>query len=143
MNVKNILKNRIFIVMVAIIALLLGVALVNYVQGSKATITGTLTLNDASGGFKKNQLCQGSGGYDDIQKGTQVTVRNGSNNIIAVSELGQGTSSDGSSCTFNYSIEAVPRTSVYQIEISHRGGLTYSRAELVKRNFTIDTTLGS
>ena len=44
--------------------------------------------------------CEGTDGYSDIGRGTQVTVKNGKGEILATTSLGQGRG-DQVTCTFN------------------------------------------
>ena len=104
---------------------------------STRALNGTMTLDSSftpSGSDAKvGRNCRGESGYDDIQEGTQVTVRDGTDAIIATGRLSQGKlTATGFSgrCRFEFTISDVPEASFYTIEVSRRGGLTYSAEEL-------------
>jgi len=142
MNVQNIIKSPMFItlcVLAVIVVILFGL---QYVSESKFTLQGTLTLTDKNAQFEKGKPCSGDGGYNDIREMADVKIRNGSDDIIAVSQLQEGEAIDSSTCKFSYVVNNVPRTSIYQIEVSDRGNLTYSYDKLKSGDFTVDSTLG-
>ena len=89
---------------------------------AKKTITGTMTLGFGDyydlGAFG----CSG----DDIEEGAQVIVRNDRNRAIAVSELRGAVRS--SSCILPFKVK-VPDSKFYEIEVSHRSGLTYTKKD--------------
>ena len=79
------------------------------------------------------------GGYDDLRVGAQVVVSDGSGKVLATSNLTGGVlSSDG--CTFTYSAE-VADADFYSVDVTHRGALTYSRAELENANWEVDSEI--
>lgn len=115
---------------------------------------GTLTLQDYNGiDFEGQRFegasCTGRGGYSDIQQGAQVVVKDGSESILAVDSLDRGQQDaliDGGSvyyCKFTFYVDAIPTTDFYSIEVSHRGALTYSAAEMEAQHWHVDFTLGS
>jgi hypothetical protein len=73
----------------------------------------------------------GSGlGYDDIHEGTSVTVRDESGKTVAIGRLQRGDCSGGG-CVYPFVVEDVPVGSkFYEVEVSHRGGVTFSRQDL-------------
>jgi len=104
------------------------------------SILGTFTLYDTDlGGSSSN--CYGTGGYSDITAGLAVTVRSGDGTVIATGNLGTGTG--GSTyCDFLLAVGDVPKEDFYSIEVGHRGELTYSFDEMVRRDWTVALTLG-
>jgi hypothetical protein len=81
------------------------------------------------------------GGYDDISAGTQVTVTDEGGTLIGTGQLTGGKLSM-SGCRFTYRITTVPEARFYKIEVSHRGGLTYSFDEMTNQDWKIASTLG-
>jgi hypothetical protein len=75
-------------------------------------------------------LCRGTRGYSDIAEGAGVTVRDGKGEVIAVGSLRTDMSrSTVTHCTYTFSIEA-PDVPFYAIEVSHRGSVTFSKADV-------------
>lgn len=109
------------------------------------TVTGTLSLHDDQlfGADQSGSACQGSGGYDDIAEGAQVVASDGSGKVLAVSQLDAGKADGSGSCVFSFTINNVPYSNFYQLEVSHRGELDYSYQQLSASNFNIATTLGN
>lgn len=105
----------------------------------KHEITGTMTLTDNDSTF--SIPCQGRGGYSDIQPGAGVTVTDGSSKILAVGELGIGAGALNV-CTLSIDVPDVPKADFYKIEVSHRGGITYSFARLNAAGWKVELTLG-
>jgi len=115
---------------------------------SDHTVGGELTLS----GDIYQHSCTGSGGYDDISAGTQVVVRDGNNHVIGTGRLGPGHGTSQlnrndatlfDACTFKFKVKGVPETKFYSVEISHRGGLTYSLADMKKAKWKVHATLTS
>jgi hypothetical protein len=105
-------------------------------------ITGQLTLIGFSTVTLATQ-CFGKGGYDDLKEGATVTLRDQSSTILASTALGAGVASAGA-CTFPFTLTGVPDTaSFYVIEVSHRGQVTKSHAEMVDAGWIFDLTIGS
>ena len=122
-----------------------GSEIVLYVAKSpEYEIRGGFTLFDISsiGGGESN--CYGTGGYDDISSGLNVTIRDGSGAILATGRLGRGTA-DGaySPCSFEFSVDGLPEVDFYSVEVGRRGELTYSFEELVDSFWYVFFSLGS
>lgn len=111
------------------------------------TLSGTMTVtsihgSDTSGSsveVDSDGTCSVSGGYDDVNAGTAVTVYDKTGTIIATTSLGDGvgtaTEQDSEfpdiyigSCALPFSVQ-VPISDFYQVEVSHRGRITVSKAE--------------
>ncbi|MFE4501722.1 hypothetical protein ACFRFQ_17865 [Rhodococcus sp. NPDC056743] len=106
-----------------------AIALVNKTTkpGSFA-ITGTMSLS-SSDAQRIGSGCVGDGGYDDIRPGAEVKVTDEAGKTLATGRLEGGETSNGE-CVLPFTVSGVPAGSTfYQVEISHRGGLTYSEAE--------------
>ena len=115
-------------------------------------LNGTMTLDNgfipsgSDANAKVGRNCRGEGGYDDIQEGTQVTVRDETDAIIGTGRLSQGkltASGFFGKCRFEFTIRDVPEAGFYTIEVSRRGGLTYSAEELDGLSWMVAFTLGN
>jgi hypothetical protein len=101
------------------------------------TITGTFDLIGTYPGAD----CAGTGGYDDIREGTGVTLRDRQSSVIAIATLGAGEGLGGS-CRFVFTFPGVPEIPAYTIEVSHRGGITKSLADLRADGWNVALQLG-
>ena len=112
------------------------------VGGSDArTLTGELVLTDSGGYSDDYGSCTGSGGYDDIRAGALVVVRDGGGETLATSSLDDGEESGGA-CVFSFEVTDVPDADFYEVEVSHRGGLTWSQQELDDEGWDVALSLG-
>lgn len=93
--------------------------------------------------------CLPTRGYEDVDYGTQVTIKDASGKIIATGELGYGTKSgdrvpfnSGSAfpCAFPFTASVPPGSDFYQIEVSSRGAVTFTSDELTSKDVAL--TLG-
>lgn len=107
---------------------------------ARDSIVGTLELTD-SDGFRST-TCSGSGGYSDIRAGSAVTVKDDAGKIIGISQLDPGNRLSSYKCAFRFEV-TVPHAKVYQVEVSHRGGVPYERARLVSEGWSVVLSLGS
>jgi hypothetical protein len=84
--------------------------------------------------------CQARDGYEDIKGGTQVVVRNAKNEVAGLGALepgiftGLGPKDDPiriPTCELPFKVSVSEVSSAtYSVEVSHRGQLQYSRADL-------------
>jgi hypothetical protein len=109
-------------------------------------ITGSFELIDTNTSFSSistsGSTCKGTGGYGDIGPGTNATLKDGDGKILATGSLGQG-AGNATHCSFAFALPAVPEAPFYQIEVGHRGGLTYSLADMQGFGWTLSLTLGN
>ncbi|ACV79227.1 hypothetical protein [Nakamurella multipartita] len=119
----------------AVIAVTVGAGLVISRLTNGFTAVGSLTLD--------HNCYTVSSGYNDIRQGAQVTVKVGGN-TVAVGQLGEGQEIEDLSdvdvddiqqgagtCRYPFSIADIPGGhDFYEIQVSHRGGLTYTEEEL-------------
>jgi hypothetical protein len=87
--------------------------------------------------------CYTGGGYDDIQSGAQVTVKDESGTVIALGALDPGHSDDvlSRTCVFGFVAADVPGgKSFYTVEVAHRGELKYTPEEAAR---PLELTLGN
>jgi len=80
-------------------------------------------------------------GYSDISAGAPVTVKDDAGKVLASTFLESGID-QGPECLFTVTVQ-VPDSKFYQVEVSHRGVLTYTETQLVADGWTASLTLGS
>ncbi|MFI9615370.1 hypothetical protein ACIHCM_27455 [Streptomyces sp. NPDC052023] len=91
---------------------------------------GTLTVAELGPGLDPGELCSGTGGYSDIDFGTQVTVTDAVGTLVAMGSLGFGEKTE-QGCQFPFTVDDItPGSKFYTVEVSHRGGLTQTEEEL-------------
>ncbi|MFI2506091.1 hypothetical protein [Streptomyces sp. NPDC018972] len=99
------------------------------VEGPFST-DGTLTVSGIGAGLDPEELCSGTGGYSDIDFGTQVNVTDAARTLVAVGSLGLGQKTE-LGCEFPFTVDDItPGSKFYTVEVSHRGGLTQTEDEL-------------
>ena len=114
------------------------------------TIDGELTLHGGYYGMyfsDEDESCSGKGGYADIDAGAQVLVSDGGGNALATGELDAGEAGDTSGgfnveCNFSFTVPNVPKADFYKVEVSHRGGLTYTYSDLSSKGWSVNLKLG-
>ncbi|MDN3267431.1 hypothetical protein [Streptomyces sp. MA15] len=106
-----------------------GVSLAEGSEGPFST-DGTLTVAGIGAGLDPGELCSGTGGYSDIDFGTQVNVTDAAGTLVAVGSLGLGEKKE-LGCEFPFTVaDITPGSKFYTVEVSHRGGLTQTEDEL-------------
>jgi len=135
-------ENRYLVIFIIIGGLFVVFSIGNFFkENGNINIAGTFTLYANS--YDENKPCEGDGGYSDINQGAKVTVRNGEGDILTVSDLGEGLADEfGADCVFNFNLNDVPNSKVYQFEVSHRGEVVYSKQQLAEKDFKINLSLG-
>lgn len=93
-------------------------------------ITGIMTVNgDITYSSLTGFECEGDGGYSDMSPAAAVSVSDESGKLLAKGTL-TGSTKLSDSCMFDFTVTDVPRGSTfYEVEISHRGGLSYTEEE--------------
>lgn len=147
------------VVVIAVVLLIGGLAVALTRGGGGHTIRGSMDLADVQV-TRPGEPCTGSGGYSDVAPGAPVIVRNGAGDTIATSELelGRSIGEDGKierdgqnvtqtfgaveGCRFTFTIDDVPNSKFYAVEVSHRGALTYSKKQMEERAWKVSLTLG-
>lgn len=138
-----------------VIAVLVGAATLgalHYVGGQvkeRHTISGAIALTDSEFSndyYSRGDDCEGSDGYDDITEGADVQVLNQAGTTIATGSLDAGAIDiardyDGT-CEFKFSIPNVPKASFFKFEVSHRGQISFSYAEMKAKDWNVGLTLG-
>ena len=111
------------------------------------TIKGEMTLIDYDS-FRRMSVgasCSGDGGYSDIDEGATVSVRNQSGTLIGSGHLGAGKIEGDvlKACVVPFEVTGVKDAEFFQVEVSRRGGLSYSKADMEQRGWTVSASLGS
>jgi hypothetical protein len=133
--------------------------------GDEKSVQGVMALFDPDNWAGSWNSCSGTGGYDDFGPGMNVTVRDGSGNIVGsgrtesfssddlpaedaldyyMTEL-QGSASfaknSGFTCAIKFDVP-IESANFYEIEVGKRGGLSYSDSELEENGYWIELVLG-
>lgn len=130
------------IALVALLVALAGALGYSRFAGPQHTISGTMTLFDASGYTNTADGCAGKVGYQDITTGATVTVSDESGKILGTSQLGKG-DDNRPYCVFTFRVDGVSSANTYQVEVSHRGKVPYSTSDLAAKGWKVDLRLGS
>lgn len=105
-------------------------------------------------GFHKNSQCDTTSGFDDIEVGTNVVIKDGEGKVIATDGLALSAEDDqadflawddslgGFPCRFAFAAP-VPKADFYHITIGRRDGPTSSYGDLAGLGWKWDLTLGS
>jgi hypothetical protein len=98
------------------------------------TVTGTLQLN-GDGSITTSDLpmgfaCAGIRGYGDIGPGSAVTITDESGTLLAKGAI-ENSRGDKTSCMLTFKVfDVPPGAKFYKLEISHRGDMSYTEAEV-------------
>ena len=137
-----------------------GAAAVTFLRGGAShVVTGTIMVTSYEGCGthgaidqldRAGELLKGTtfpcpdgpgGGYKDIRDGADVVIRDGAGTIVGTSNLTDGTQ-QGSGVTFTFKVDGVPDADFYAVEVSHRGELRFSRAEMAANHWVVSASLG-
>lgn len=100
---------------------------------SKVTLRGHMEIVGSENISTYGGECSGSDGYDDLSGGASITVTDPTGKVVATGSIGTGQpAGDGYLCDFPFEIPDVPSARFYGIEISHRGVVTFSKAQATK-----------
>lgn len=96
------------------------------------TVKGTMTLTDSDVESVAGR-CYGTGGYDDMRSGTQVTVRDSDGKSIGLGSLDEGEPDERFptvTCHFGFTVTDVPAgIGIYSVEVSHRGEISFKETD--------------
>jgi len=85
-------------------------------------------------------------GYPDIHPGTPVVVKTTSGAVIGSATLGTGdlrlTGTFRNDCVYTFSLR-VPDASQYQIEVSDRGAVSFSKDDMAKAHWKAELRIGN
>ena len=106
------------------------------------TVSGTFVLTDTKSNADISSIasdgtsCEGTDGYSDIGRDTQVTVKNGKGEILATTSLGEGRGGDVT-CTFSFSFPVTEGQDRYVVSVGHRGDFSYTFNQLQRQGVEI------
>lgn len=110
--------------------------------GLLTTSLGLLSTNVTSAGSAGSGGCKGASGYDDIAEGASITAKDQAGTIVGATTLGPGEiAGTTNACSFQFAMDVTPAT-FYTFAIGHRGGPTYSTADLDGKGWMVSLTLG-
>lgn len=100
-------------------------------------ISGVLSLVDLDGtrapkGSDAGDPCYGVNGYDDINAGAEVVVRNSAGETVGLGELepGEVYPLNGGSCDFDFFVDGVTDPDdFFSVEVAGRGEISFTRDE--------------
>lgn len=114
------------------------------------TIRGTLDLGGQStdavlgDGDQRGATCRGQNGFDDIDAGTQLVIKDSSGKQVAIGTLGTGHLAAGiddpalATCRFKFTITGVPSGGkLYTVSIGSRGGYTFKQSAASDLSLTL------
>jgi hypothetical protein len=107
-----------------------------------ATVTGTFVLTGDDSNAVLNSIasdgtsCHGVNGYSDIDRNTQLVVKNGKGEILDTATLGDG-HGDDLTCTFSFSIPITEGQDRYVVSVGHRGDFIYTFNQLASQGVHI------
>lgn len=117
----------------------------NATTSNSGQISGYLQLVDSEIG-ETGSICYGTGGYEDIQGGMPVTIKDGQGKILALGKTSYGKRPKAQYsqvlCVFDFQVNDVPKADFYSIEVGHRGQLNYSYEELKKQGWKVSFSIG-
>jgi len=101
-------------------------------------VSGSLTLSDGAM-HSRLEPCSGSGGYDDIGQGTQITIRDGDGTKVALGALASGHPGGSTvGCIYRYAVLDVPAGGgIYSVEVGSRGEINFTEAEAGNVSLTL------
>jgi len=97
-------------------------------QGDSDALIGSIASDGTS--------CHGVNGYSDIDRNTQLVVKNGKGEILNTTTLGEG-HGDDRTCTFSFSFPITEGQDRYVVSVSHRGEFTYDFYQLADQGVQI------
>ena len=107
------------------------------------TLRGTVTVPaDEIGSV--GDTCGPAEGYHDVVEG-DVTVRNQGGDVVGLGPIGGGAvTTQHTTCVFHFVVRELPQARFYQLQLgrSQRDPATFSYAELARRGWDVELTVG-
>ena len=131
-----------------------GTLLAREVESASGAMSRDWSLRLAS---FNGEWCAGNRGFDDISGGTQITVSDATDTIVATGRLdngkaiwlGPGGSGDDVAvadirwgCEFSFTIGDIPPSDFYRVSVGSRGEQVYQYAEVTTPGFRVELSLG-
>jgi hypothetical protein len=126
--------------------LVLAGLLMVFGPGSKQMLRGSITVIDTdfyySSSVETNgSSCYTTGGYSDVNSGTNVAVKNGDGKLLGVTDLSSGVTVGSYRCKFSFELE-VSKSDFYSFDIGNRDEVSYSKDELESKDWNLELSLG-
>lgn len=126
---------------IAIIVAIVIVWLANgYRDGGVNTIEGAVRLHDDDESWQGT--CAGDGGFSNIYSDAQVVVLNEQSETLATGRLSSGLALNPTTCTFDFTVDEVPKADFYTIEVSGRGGPIFSYEDMEANSWQVSLSIG-
>lgn len=113
------------------------------------SLGGSIAFTDRSSYYKNPRAdpCGPESGYPDIAAGAAVVLKDDNGKTIATGALRSPVQSPGSGtgyfrCLLAFTLPDVPEVPFYSVEVSRRGALTFSLADMKAQNWSITLSLG-
>ena len=114
-----------------VLILIVGAFAVKALFFGSMTVEGTMTINGSSNWHTNgsNYYCSGTGGYDDLESGASVVIRNSDGKQVGLGVLRGGESTESEdTCVFTFVVEDVDDgDELYSVEVTHRGEVTFRK----------------
>ena len=135
------------VLVTAVLAASLVIVLAVPAAASDHTINGSLVITSglAPTGVTNTQIlsCDGSGtsdGFSDLTAGAAVKVKNEKDKTIGVGSLKSGHYNDSLDCIMKFTVK-VPDANTYQVEVSHRGALVYTKKQMEHQHWKVQLSI--
>lgn len=162
-------RKPLYILIAVLAVLALGAVAANRAGDDKQEMKGLLQLISAGDVEGDLENCEGTGGYDDIQEGADVTIKDQDGKTVGTGRLENGTTdqvvdrmvesgddakrseleeilddTEGIACVLLWDAN-VAKADIYSIQIGNeaRGELTYSKDDLDESDWVVEVTLGT
>ena len=115
------------------------------IMGSLELALGSRDYRDANffPGSVDGDQCSGRNSFTDLKGQLQVILLDGSGNTIATGQTEYGAYKRfGETCVFAFTLNNVPDSDFYEIQVGRRQGPTFTREELESLNWEMVLTIG-
>lgn len=92
-------------------------------------------------GSANGTACTSPADFSDIAAGAAVTVSDQSGTILGLGQLDPGMVTASEECEFLFTIPDIPSKPFYQVQVGHRGEMTYSASQLAANAWVIGFSL--
>jgi hypothetical protein len=126
------------------------------------TLKGAVTLSGDTKSYtwEPGEPCSGSGGYSDLRGGSDVVVKDREGTVIGKGSLGSGVGvavrqdcgapgehplcdpMGGRVCKLSFTVDGIPRSDFYVVEMGKRGQFTYSFDEIQSQDWSVEYAIG-
>ncbi|MDI9900275.1 hypothetical protein QM716_10450 [Rhodococcus sp. IEGM 1409] len=115
------------VVIAAIVIAIIAVFTLRDTEPKTFNLEGNVGIIDGASELSDNR-CAGKGGYKDLSEGASVTIGDEAGKTVATGSITGSEYIDGA-CMLTFSIPVPADLDFYQVEVSHRGVVTYSNED--------------